>query len=202
MAVICDNTGECLADRLRPGTAGANDADDHIALLPRAIAQIPAPWRHNLLITIDGAGATHKVLNWITSLNREPDGDDAGMRVEYSVGWPVDAHTRRAIAQLPVDARTRMLAATGCPASRPPWMPSPARTPSVRSPTSPTCCPTFTPGRPVSRCSPAGSNRSATPPRNPCPAPGNSNPTCKPTRPVGATKQVTTCGPTSSASSR
>src|SRR6266699_235575 len=40
MAVMCDNTDECLADQLRAGTAGANDADDHIALLTRAINQI------------------------------------------------------------------------------------------------------------------------------------------------------------------
>jgi hypothetical protein len=115
MTVICDNTGECLAEQLRPGTASANDADDHIALLTRAIAQIPQPWRHNLLITAGGAGATHKLLNWITSLNREPDGDDPGTRVEYSVGWPVDKHTGRAIAQLPAEAWTAMLAADGAP---------------------------------------------------------------------------------------
>jgi hypothetical protein len=115
LAVICDNTGECLAEQLRPGTAGANDADDHIDLLSRAIAQIPPRWRHNLLITIDGAGATHKLLDWITSLNREPDGDDPGMRVEYSVGWPVDKHTGRAIAALPAHEWTPMLAAAGAP---------------------------------------------------------------------------------------
>jgi hypothetical protein len=115
MAVICDNTGECLAEQLRPGTAGANDADDHIGLLSRAIAQIPEPWRCNLLITIDGAGATHKLLAWIASLNREPDGDDPGMRVEYSVGWPVDKHTGRAIASLPTDEWAPMLAADGAP---------------------------------------------------------------------------------------
>lgn len=115
MAVICDNTGECLAEQLRPGTAGANDADDHIALLSRAIAQIPPAWRHNLLITADGAGATHKLLAWIASLNRDPDGDDPGMCVEYSVGWPVDKHTGRAIAQLPPEAWTAMLAADGAP---------------------------------------------------------------------------------------
>src|SRR6266568_4733820 len=73
LAVICDNTGECLAERLRPDTADANDADDHIELLTRAIAQIPPPRRRNLLITADGAGATHELLAWITSLNREPD---------------------------------------------------------------------------------------------------------------------------------
>src|SRR6266702_612949 len=76
MAVMCDNTDECLADQLRAGTAGANDASDHIALLARAIAQIPEPWRHNLLITADGAGATHQLLNWLTSV----DGDDRRRR--------------------------------------------------------------------------------------------------------------------------
>lgn len=115
MAVICDNTGECLAEQLRPGTAGANDADDHIELLTRAIAQIPEPWRRNLLITADGAGATHELLAWIASLNREPDGEDPGMRVEYSVGWPVDKHTGRAIAALPTHEWTPMLAADGAP---------------------------------------------------------------------------------------
>lgn len=115
MAVICDNTGECLVDQLRPGVAGANDADDHIELLTRAIAQIPTAWRRNLLITADGAGATHKLLDWITALNRPANGDDPGMRVEYSVGWPVDKHTGRAIALLPAQAWTPMLTADGAP---------------------------------------------------------------------------------------
>ena len=115
MAVICDNTGECLADQLRAGTAGANDTQDHIALLKRAIAQIPPHWRRNLLITADGAGATHDLLDWITALNRPADGDDPGMLVEYSVGWPVDKHTGKAIALLPAEAWTPMLAADGLP---------------------------------------------------------------------------------------
>jgi hypothetical protein len=115
MAVVCDNTGECLADQLRPGASGANDADDHIALLARAIAQVPARWRHNLLITADGAGATHKFLTWLSSLNRPATGQDPGMRVEYSVGWPVDRHTGKAIALLPPKAWTPMLAPDGAP---------------------------------------------------------------------------------------
>jgi hypothetical protein len=115
MAVMCDNTDECLAEQLRAGSAGANDAADHIALLSRAINQIPPVWRHNLLITADGAGATHKLLNWLTALNRPADGDDPGMRVQYSVGWPVDKQTARAIAKLPPEAWTPMLAVDGLP---------------------------------------------------------------------------------------
>jgi hypothetical protein len=115
IAVFCDNTRECLAVQLRHGGAGANDADDHIRVLTRAITQIPPRWRRNLLITVDGAGATHKLLDWIDSLNRPASGEDPGMRVEYSVGWPVDAHTGRAIALLPPGDWTPMLAADGLP---------------------------------------------------------------------------------------
>ena len=50
----CDNTGEALALRLRPGNAGSNTAADHIAVLGEAIAQIPDPHRRDLLITVDG----------------------------------------------------------------------------------------------------------------------------------------------------
>jgi len=38
--VTCDNTGELLAIRLRPGNAGANTAADHLDVLTQAIAQI------------------------------------------------------------------------------------------------------------------------------------------------------------------
>jgi len=67
IAVFCDNTRECLAVQLRRGGAGANDADDHIRVLTRAVTQIPPHWRRNLLITVDGAGATHKLLDWIAA---------------------------------------------------------------------------------------------------------------------------------------
>lgn len=188
MAVICDNTGECLAGQLRPGTAGANNADDHIDLLTRAINQVPAPWRDNLLITADGAGATHKFLNWITDLNRPTDGDDPGVRVEYTVGWPVDKHTGRAIALLPAEAWTPMLAADGLPGT-------PATLDGESDPgtvgevagithllthltTWPTGLRVF-----VRRVKPL---RETT--RNPCPASGNSNSTFSYRPPAGGTR--------------
>ena len=40
---------------LRPGNAGSFTACDHIAVLDAAFAQIPAPWRTDVLVTIDGA---------------------------------------------------------------------------------------------------------------------------------------------------
>jgi DDE family transposase len=115
MAVFCDNTRECLADLLRTGAAGANNADDHIRLLGRAIAQIPEAYRRNVLITADGAGATHKLLDWICGLNREPAGDDPGVRVEFSVGWAIDKYVGPVIAGLPAEAWQPMLTADGTP---------------------------------------------------------------------------------------
>jgi hypothetical protein len=41
----CDNTQELLAVTLRPGNAGSNHAGDHIDVLTRAIAQVPAAHR-------------------------------------------------------------------------------------------------------------------------------------------------------------
>jgi hypothetical protein len=40
--VFADATGECLAELLRPGNAGANTIADHVTVLDEAIAQLPA----------------------------------------------------------------------------------------------------------------------------------------------------------------
>jgi Transposase DDE domain group 1 len=91
----CDNTGESLAFLLRPGRAGSNTASDHITVLTEAIAQIPAPKRRNLLITVDGAGATLDLINHITTLNTTH-----GRRVQYSVGFDLDERARTAIGKV------------------------------------------------------------------------------------------------------
>jgi hypothetical protein len=89
----CDNTGEALALKLRPGNAGSNTAADHLAVLTEAISQIPDPHRRDLLITCDGAGATLDLIRHVTSLNAVH-----GRRVHYSVGFDLDARARTAIA--------------------------------------------------------------------------------------------------------
>lgn len=66
----CDNTGELLAFITCPGNAGSNTAADHIEIIDAAIAAIPAKYRPNLLITIDGAGSTHAVVEHIAKLKR------------------------------------------------------------------------------------------------------------------------------------
>ena len=63
LGVWCDNTHELLAVMLRPGNAGSNHAGDHIEVLTRAIAQLPAAYRLHLLVRADGAGATHELVD-------------------------------------------------------------------------------------------------------------------------------------------
>src|SRR6201997_3764995 len=75
----CDNTGELLAIIPRKGNAGSNTAADHIAIIDAAIAAIPAKWRRNLLITIDGAGSSHAVVEHLAKLHTRP-----GWSVAYS----------------------------------------------------------------------------------------------------------------------
>jgi hypothetical protein len=65
-------TGEPVAGLLRPGNAGSNTAADHITVLEHALAQLPAErvradehGRRNILVRCDGAGATHRFLDFI-----------------------------------------------------------------------------------------------------------------------------------------
>ena len=105
--VSCDNTGELLAIRLRPGNAGANTAADHLDILAEAIAQIPGRHRRQLLIRGDSGAATHAVLGWLTAQNT------IRRRVEYSIGWSIGEPERAAIAALPTSAWSPALTADG-----------------------------------------------------------------------------------------
>jgi hypothetical protein len=104
----CDNTGELLAIIPRTGGAGSNTATDHIAIIDAAIAAIPAKHRRRLLITIDGAGSSHDVLDHITALNARK-----GFSVHYSVGFDLDKRVRNAITLLPEDVWCAALDAAG-----------------------------------------------------------------------------------------
>jgi hypothetical protein len=111
LAAWCDNTTEMLAVTLRPGNAGSNHAGDHINVLGRAIAQIPAAHRRRLLVRADGAGATHELLDWLTAQNTI-----RGRRVEYSVGFSAkNAALTSAITAIPEPVWTPAIDADGEP---------------------------------------------------------------------------------------
>ncbi|MGW5673328.1 IS1380 family transposase [Micromonospora sp. NPDC003776] len=106
--VTCDNTGELLTIKLRPGNAGANTAADHLTVLTEAFAQVPVAHRRHLLIRGDSAAATHAVLDWLTAQDAKRN-----RRVEYSIGWSIGEAERAAISALPTAAWSPALAADG-----------------------------------------------------------------------------------------
>ncbi|MDQ4033262.1 MAG: IS1380 family transposase [Actinomycetota bacterium] len=106
----CDNTGESLALLLRKGSAGSNTVNDHIDVLEQAITQIPTRYRRNLLITCDGAGASHGLVNHITNLNASP-----WRSVQYSIGWDLGPRERAAIDRAPQHTWDHVLDTEGAP---------------------------------------------------------------------------------------
>lgn len=96
----CSNIGDALAVMQRPGNAGSFTAADHLAVLDASFAQIPAAWRVDVLVSIDGAGASHEVINHLSALHTAPEHGKRGRRVEYSIGWPVDERTMAGIEAL------------------------------------------------------------------------------------------------------
>lgn len=76
-----------------------------------------------MLVSIDGAGASHDVIDHLSALNTAPTHGRRGRRVEYTIGWPVDERTMAGIEQL----RDRDWARAATPTASP--------TPPRRSPT-------------------------------------------------------------------
>jgi Transposase DDE domain group 1 len=99
LLAYCDNTGEPLAGMLRPGSAGSNTAADHLAVLEAAIAALPPACRRRLMVTCDGAGASHDLIARLDTLAARP-----GHQLTYSVGWELGARERAAIGAVPAQA--------------------------------------------------------------------------------------------------
>jgi len=100
LLAVCDNTGgEPLAWMLRRGSAGSNTAADHIALTDAAIAALPPAFRRKLMITVDGAGASHDLIAHLDKLASRP-----GDQVIYSAGWMLAGREKTALRLVPEDA--------------------------------------------------------------------------------------------------
>jgi hypothetical protein len=89
-----EGTGEPLSVMLRPGNAGSNTAADHVVVIREAIRQLPIPAGgkvgRKVLIRIDGAGATHDVLDYIVA---------RGM--SYSIGFTLPDTTPELLKLIP-----------------------------------------------------------------------------------------------------
>jgi Transposase DDE domain group 1 len=92
------NTRECLAMLLRPGNAGSNTFTDHKEVLAAALRQVPAPFRRKILVRVDGAGASHDLVNHLLSLS------SPRKTLLFTCGWMITGADEAAIMQLPPDA--------------------------------------------------------------------------------------------------
>jgi hypothetical protein len=95
----CDNTDEPLAGMMRRGGAGSNTVTDHLTVLEDSIAALPPAYRQRLMVTCDGAGASHGLIARLDQLASRP-----AYQLTYSVGWELGAREREAITLVPEQA--------------------------------------------------------------------------------------------------
>jgi hypothetical protein len=99
LLAYCDNTAEPLAGKLRKGSAGSNTVADHLEVLAAAVAALPPAFRRRLMVTCDGAGASHGLIERLDALASRP-----GHQLIYSVGWELGERERAAITLAPEQA--------------------------------------------------------------------------------------------------
>src|ERR1700676_1689849 len=92
------NTRECLAMLLRPGNAGSNTVSDHIEVLAAAIAQVPARMRSRIMVRVDGAGASHELVDHLLKLA------SPRRKVLFTCGWMITPADEDAIKMVPEGA--------------------------------------------------------------------------------------------------
>jgi Transposase DDE domain group 1 len=103
---FCDHgangSGETLAAMLRPGSATANNAADHIAVLDAALAQLPEGERAQVLVRADTGGGVKQLLHHISDLG-----------LHYSVGFYALPPVIEALGNLPRQAWRAAIDADG-----------------------------------------------------------------------------------------
>jgi hypothetical protein len=93
---------------MRPGPAGSNTAADHLQLLDEAIAALPPEFRRRLMVTCDGAGASHDLVKRLDKLaNRR------GYQLTCSVGRALTEREKTALRLVPGTAWEAAIDAKG-----------------------------------------------------------------------------------------
>jgi hypothetical protein len=93
---------------LRRGSAGSNTAADHIMLADAAIAALPPAFRRRLMITVDGAGASHDLIGHLDNLAAR-----RGYELTYSAGWALTGREKAALHIVPEQAWQAAIDARG-----------------------------------------------------------------------------------------
>ncbi|CQD02051.1 transposase, IS4 family protein [Mycobacterium europaeum] len=97
-------SGEALAGLLRPGSAGSNNAADHIAVLDAALAQLPEHERAQVVVRTDTGGGVKDFLHHITD-----------RKLQYSVGFYGMPPIVQALSKVPRQAWRAALDGDGAP---------------------------------------------------------------------------------------
>src|SRR5580700_8483925 len=84
---------------MRRGSAGSNTTADHLQVLGDAIAALPPEFRRRLMVTADGAGASHGLIARLDQLAAR-----RGFELTYSVGWVLGERERAALRLVPEPA--------------------------------------------------------------------------------------------------
>ncbi len=84
-----------------------NTASEHITVLAEALAQLPRGYRRKILIRLDGAGASHALIEHLLSLST------ARRKVLFTSGFTITALDEAAIAELPEHAWTHAIEQDG-----------------------------------------------------------------------------------------
>ena len=84
---------------MRRGSAGWNTTADHLQVLGDTITALPPKHRRRLMVTADGAGASHGLITRLDRLAAQP-----GHQLTYSVGWELGRRERDAIRLVPAEA--------------------------------------------------------------------------------------------------
>jgi hypothetical protein len=92
------STRECLAMLLRPGNAGSNTVAGHKEVLAMALRQVPSRFRRRLIVRVDGAGASHDLIDHLLSLSSRC------RKVLFTCGWTIMPADEDAIREVPADA--------------------------------------------------------------------------------------------------
>jgi len=79
---------------LRTGSAGSNTFTGHKEVLAAALKQVPAAFRRRVLVRIDGAGASHKLIEHMLTLTTERT------TLLFTCGWTILDADEEAIAAL------------------------------------------------------------------------------------------------------
>jgi Transposase DDE domain group 1 len=97
-------TGESVAGLLRPGSASAFTAADHIAVLDQALSQLPAEERSRVVVRADAGGASKDFLAHIVELG-----------LQYSIGFTAMEPVKRALEKMPRQAWRAAIDSDGNP---------------------------------------------------------------------------------------